>query len=109
MINKLLSTFKTRQPDTRSAAENEAAKSISTPEKAAELLARLQAAVEIAEQGPNLARRNMLRRQRDEATLACRRHGIEAERQQVAAALQRDKASCEKELEQAQKSLASAD
>jgi hypothetical protein len=109
MLNKLLSTFKTRQPDTRSAAENEAAKSISTPEKAAELLAQLQAAVEIAEQGPNLARRNMLRRQRDEAALACRRHGIEAERQQVAAALQRDKASGEKDLEQAQKSLASAD
>jgi len=109
MLNKLLSTFKTRQPDTRSAAENEAEKSISTPEKAAELLARLQAAVEIAEQGPNLNRRNMLRSQRDEAALACRRYGIEAERQQVAAALQRDKASGEKELEQAQKSLASAD
>ena len=109
MINKLLSTFKTRQSDTRSAAENEAAKSISSPEKAAELLARLQAAIEIAEQGPDLVLRSMLRNQREQAAIACRRYGIETERQQVVAALQRDKASGEKDLEQAQKSLVIAD
>ena len=109
MINKLLSTFKTRQPDARSAAENEAAKSISSPAKAAELLARLQADFAATEGEATPARRNMLRKQVEQAELAIRRHDIETERQQVAAALQRDKDSGEKDLEQAQKSLASAD
>ena len=109
MINKLLSTFKTRQPETRTAAENEAAKSISTPEKAAELKARIQVAINTADAGSNLALSALLRSQLEQATLACRRHDIETECQRVAAALQRDKASGERDLEQAQKSLASTD
>ena len=108
MINKLLSTFKNRQTDAPSAAENEAAKSVSSPEKAAELLARLQADFAATEFGSTPARRNILSKQVEQAKLACSRHDIETERQRVTAAMQRDKDGFEKDLEQAQKSLTGA-
>ena len=109
MLKKLLSTFKVLQPSAQTPAEAEAADSISTLEKTAALLARLDASIAALADTPNSPRRTMLRKQHAQAMLASRRHAIESEGQRVTAATQRDKISGEKSLEKAKQAFASAE
>ena len=109
MLKKLLSNFKNIQPSTQNPAETEAAESISSPEKTAALVARLEAAIAALADTPNSPRRMMLRRQYEQAMLAARRHAIESESQRVIAATQRDKVNGEKNLEKAKQAFASAE
>lgn len=109
MLKKLLSTFKVLQPLTQNPAETEAADAISSPEKTAALLVRLEASIATYAETPNSPRRMMLRSQHGQAMLASRRHAIESESQRVAAATQRDKANGEKNLEKANQAFAGVD
>lgn len=107
MLKKLFSTFKATESATTNPEEAAAADAISTPEKVAALLARLDAEIAAAE--PKFGNQyKLLRRQHDQATLAALRHQIEAERQRVAAVVKRDKAQAEKTLADANEQHAGA-
>lgn len=96
MLSKLIARFKADEPVAQNTDEIAAADAISTPEKVAALLARLDA--DIAAEPHFGSRYRLLRSQHDQATLAALRHQIEAERQRVAAVVKRDKAQAEKTL-----------
>lgn len=99
MLNKLISKFKTPDVVTQNSAEAAASESISTPEKTASLLARLEV-VRDAETKYS-SRHQLLSKQHQQASFAAQRFQIEAERKRVAGAVQRDKATAEKSLDAA--------
>lgn len=96
MLNKLISKFKATQAATPNPAHAHAADTISTPEKAASLVAQLEAARDAAEQ--HSPRHRFFSKQHKEATRALKLHELDAERKRVANAVQRDKAAAEKSL-----------
>lgn len=107
MLSKLIAKFKTPEPVAKNPEEARAAALIDTPEKAAALVANLETALD-AEPEFSWRRRQLLKDQREQAALAVRRFENEAERQRVAAVLQRDKAQGEKALSEASGALARA-
>lgn len=96
MLTKLISKFKTAQPTNQSPAESAAADMISTPEKAASLLAQIEVARDAEEKYS--PRYNLLSKQHEQVSSVLRRHATDAERTRVAGVVQRDMAAAEKAL-----------
>lgn len=96
MLNKLISRFKAPQAATPNPAHVAAADTISTLEKAAGLVAQLEAARDAEEKFS--PRHRFFSKQHEEAARALKRHELDAERKRVASAVQRDKAAAEKSL-----------
>lgn len=99
MLNKIISKFKTPDVATQDPAEAAAAETISTPEKTAGLLARLEAARDA--ETKHSPRHQLLSKQHQQASFAAQRFQIEGERKRVAGVVQRDKATAEKALAEA--------
>ena len=108
MLNKLISKFKATQTAAPNPAHAAAADAISTPEKAASLVAQLVAARDAVE--THSPRHRFFSNQLQEARRVLKRHELDEERKRVASAVQRDMAAAEKSLSLAdeQRAIASS-
>lgn len=99
MLSKIISKFKTPDAVTKNTAEAAAAETISTLEKTASHIARLEVARDA--ETKYSSRHQLLAKQHEQASIAARRYEVEAERKRVAGVVQRDKATAEKALDAA--------
>ena len=96
MFSKLIAKLKKSDTNTRTAAETAALASIDTPEKARGLVSYLEAEKNAARK--HSPRYNLLCKQHEQAEIAAHCHEIEAERNRVAQVIQRDQATAQKAL-----------